>query len=258
MIGCIRWSIVEDHAMLSCCHIIESGRLDPESIMEKDAQLLEQLDPYGMPAIHFYDWSAPCLTYGYFIDPAVHLDLKALDRCGLLRARRPTGGGIIFHLTDFAFSVLIPACHPSLSNNTLENYAFVNQCVAQAIASLGPQNVSPALLPPACCSTAERPSFCLAQPTPYDLVIGRKKVGGAAQRRTKKGLLHQATLSLCQPPYDLLSKVLKDPQVIVSMKENSDCLFSRENELQAQRNLIKDLLSCNLIPQLGQKPERDG
>ena len=67
-----------------------------------------------------------------------HLDLKALEASGLHLARRPTGGGIIFHLTDFAFSVLIPANHPSFSQNTLENYALVNRPVAFAISEIAP------------------------------------------------------------------------------------------------------------------------
>ena len=107
--------------------MIESGCLSPEAIMIKDADLLAQLDPQGPSILHFYDWNVPCLTYGYFTDPACYLNLDALQQCGMQKARRPTGGGIIFHLSDLAFSVLIPASHPCFSLNTLDNYAFINK-----------------------------------------------------------------------------------------------------------------------------------
>src|SRR5262245_54132341 len=99
--------------------IIESDRLSPAAIMAKDAQLLEQLNGDSLPILHLYEWAVPCLTYGYFMDPAQHLDLSVLKQQGLEIARRPTGGGIIFHLTDLAFSILVPSNHPACSLNPL-------------------------------------------------------------------------------------------------------------------------------------------
>lgn len=217
--------------------IIDSGRADPSAIMTKDALLLEQLHTDSLPIIHFYEWSVPCLTYGYFTDVAVHIDLPAMSKMGWQAAKRPTGGGIIFHLTDFAFSVIIPVTHSSFSQNTMENYAFVNHLVAQAIASLG----STKLLQPATCSSSCS-SFCMATPTVFDLIIEGRKVGGAAQRRTKKGLLHQASLSLCPPPFDLLEKVLKNQDIVTLMKENSEYLFPRSCDLEKSRSQVKQLL----------------
>ena len=49
----------------------------------------------------------------------------------------------------------------------------------------------------------------MAKPTPFDLVIEGKKVGGAAQRRTRKGLLHQGSLSVCPPPIWAAGKGVK-------------------------------------------------
>lgn len=240
MTGSTRLFTDKNQTLGSSWDVIDSGSLDPEAVMAKDASLLEQLNPAGRPMIHFYEWSVPCLTFGYFTDPARHLDLKALEAAGLHLARRPTGGGIIFHLTDFAFSVLIPANHPAFSHNTLENYALVNRFVALAISELAPS--TPDLHEEALCTKGEAPSFCMAKPTPFDLVIEGKKVGGAAQRRTKKGLLHQASLSLCPPPFELLGKVLRDRHVLDSMRENSYCLFPEGEDLHEGRRKIKELL----------------
>lgn len=227
--------------------VIESGSLSPEAIMAKDVALLAQLDPHGPSLLHFYEWNGPCVTYGYFTDPDRHLYLQALQQYGLQIARRPTGGGMIFHLFDFACSILLPAHHPHVSLNTLENYAFINQKVAAAMAQLTEQTQHPKLLQkePICLSQ-ECHAFCMAKPTQYDLILEGKKVGGAAQRRTKQGLLHQTSLSLLLPPLDLLRQFLKNGETIVeAMQQHSVALFSQEcsaNDLQMTREKLKELL----------------
>jgi lipoate-protein ligase A len=233
--------------MRSSWRVIESGFLSPEAIMAKDAALLAQLDPSGPSLLHFYEWNVPCLTYGYFIDLACHIDLEALQQQGVQTARRPTGGGIIFHLTDFAFSILIPASHPRLSLNTLENYAFINQKVAEAVVHFAVQFLRPQLLvQESLCLSKECHAFCMAKPTQYDLIIQGKKVGGAAQRRTKQGLLHQASLSLLFPPIELLYRVLnKKEEVLKAMKEQSYCLLPEQStaqELQEARGRLRTCL----------------
>jgi lipoate---protein ligase len=238
--------------MSSHWQIIESGSLSPETIMAKDADLLAQLDPQGPSILHLYDWNVPCLTYGYFTDPARHLDLEALQDHGLQKARRPTGGGIIFHLSDFAFSILIPASHPRFSLNTLDNYAFINEKVAAAAAHFTSQSLHPQLLnqEPICLSK-ECHAFCMAKPTQYDLMIQDKKVGGAAQRRTKQGLLHQGSLSLLPPPLDLLQKVLKNSKLVLeAMHQYSYYLISNQtitSDLAQARQRLKGILKDFLL-----------
>lgn len=240
-------STFQGYFMSSHWKIIESGYLSPEAIMAKDADLLAQLDPQGSSILHFYDWNAPCLTYGYFTNPSHHLNLEVLQYHGLQKARRPTGGGIIFHLSDLAFSILIPASHPCFSLNTLDNYAFINKKVAAAAAHLTYDSSKPQLLSeePICLSK-ECHAFCMAKPTQYDLMIHHKKVGGAAQRRTKQGLLHQGSLSLLPPPIDLLQKVLKNGELVLkTMDQSSDYLFSNyENlpDLDHARQKLKEAL----------------
>src|SRR5262249_49694531 len=139
-------------------------------------------------------------TYGHFIAPSQFLNLSAMADLGLDLAQRPTGGGITFHLSDLAFSMLIPASHPGYSANTLANYAFINHLVAKAIKEFMHLSKEPLLLPiePAL-SDPKAAHFCMAKPTKYDLMLDGRKVAGAAQRRTKFGFLHQGTISLALP-----------------------------------------------------------
>ncbi len=189
--------------------VIETESMEAEKVMQKDRQLLEEISMHAKPILHHYDWKGPSITYGHFIDPVKFFCLQALKEEGISLARRPTGGGIIFHLWDLAFSVLIPASHPAFSQNTLENYAYVNNAVLLAVEEFL-QNTQGAEL------TAQdgeilgqgAQHFCMAKPTKYDVMIRGKKVAGAAQRKTKDGLLHQGSISLMMPSREILEKVL--------------------------------------------------
>jgi lipoate-protein ligase A len=183
--------------------------MEAEKIMQKDRQLLDEISLQAKPILHLYEWKGPSITYGHFIDPHKFFCFQALEEEGICVARRPTGGGIIFHLWDLAFSVLIPSTHQAFSQNTLENYAYVNNAVLDAIEEFL-QNKEGAELTDHDGEIlgAGSQHFCMAKPTKYDVMIRGKKVAGAAQRKTKEGLLHQGSISLMMPSQKILEKVL--------------------------------------------------
>lgn len=230
--------------------ILDTGPASAQHNMELDAKLLEELDPTSSsPILHLYDWILPSATYGHFIDPSRYfLENPLLDV-----AKRPTGGGIIFHTSDWAFSALVPAAHPAYSLNIMENYAFINHLVIDLITqfmgnslvfqlSLLPQE------PPAC--NKEASCFCMAKPTRYDVMINGKKVGGGAQRRTKAGFLHQGSLSLTPPDKNWLESVLlPDISVRQDMENNTFALLGSAPlpaELQEARRALASLFKSQL------------
>ena len=186
--------------------VLNTGIASAEENMAFDARLLDALEKE--PILHLYQWAGPSATYGYFIAPEKHLDLAAAQKYRLSLARRPTGGGIIFHIWDLAFSFLLPSSHPSFSLNTLENYRFVNEVVLEVMkgffAIRGP--VELAASAPAAASDCQ--NFCMAKPTQFDVIYKGMKIAGAAQRKRKQGYLHQGTISLALPQIELLNDVL--------------------------------------------------
>ncbi len=187
--------------------------------MDVDSRLLELLDPQGDPILHFYEWDSPSATFGYFADPACFIDLNQAALSGVKLGRRPTGGGITFHIWDCAFSFLMPGKHPAFSLNALENYRFVNETVINVVAEIfhmprpGLADSKFAGLDPAC------QNFCMAKPTRYDVVYQEKKIAGAAQRRKKQGYLHQGTISLAAPDMGLLQALLPNQSVLDAMAQ---------------------------------------
>ncbi len=187
-----------------------------EENMQKDAQLLDELDPNGEPLLHFYRWEGLSATYGYFVQPAEWFNLEKIASNHVSLARRPTGGGIVFHIWDFAFSFLMPSGHPAFSINTLDNYRFVNEVVLDAVKELFTlQDPVELIAENASTEVLDSAHFCMARPTQYDVVYQGRKIAGAAQRRRKQGYLHQGTISLAFPDLALLQELLLSKQEVV-------------------------------------------
>lgn len=221
--------------------VLDTGKASASENMAIDAALLKNSPKE--PILHFYEWAHPySLTFGHFIDLSHYLRLDRADQWKLDYAKRPTGGGITFHQSDFAFSVFIPAQHPGYHLNILDNYAFINSRIIQALENLlGPGQFS--LLPEETSQAGPSQHFCLAKPTQYDVMFHGKKLGGGAQRRTKEGFLHQGSLSLCLPDENFLRDILQpDSNVLECIKKNSYYPFP-SNELASARHQIKELLT---------------
>lgn len=194
-----------------------------QSIMDKDASLLESLKEFPRHILHFYSWERPSLTYGYFIDPKKYLNLEELQKAGIAMARRPTGGGIIFHLWDMAFSLLVPKGSPLFNENPIENYKSVHALLLKAMGRLWKDLGRGGLLEESAKAiNASAEHFCMATPTKYDLMVKNQKLAGAAQRKTRYGYLHQGTISLATPDYEKLKIWLLGGETLVEeMKKTS-------------------------------------
>lgn len=224
--------------------VIDTGKASAEENMALDVAYLESLEA---PLLHLYDWATPSITYGHFIDPSKYLCLKALEQRGIGAARRPTGGGITLHMTDYAFSILIPASHPMFSLNPLENYISINRLVMGAIREFIDDEINLALLHLEIDNGA---NFCMAKGTKYDIMLNGAKVGGAAQRRTKKGFLHQGSILLSAPDRDLLDHILLEKRIVDLMEKNSLPLLGKgcsSNFLLKEKERLKECLKESVI-----------
>ncbi|HXF28692.1 MAG TPA: lipoate--protein ligase family protein, partial [Chlamydiales bacterium] len=166
------------------CDIVDDGSQTAEWQMERDRELIANLSYLTAPLIRFYEWHTPSITYGCFIDPTEYLRREI---SGFELAKRPTGGGILFHLNDFAFTVAVPHSHPRFSPNVLDNYRWINETVVKAISKC--DDCDAITLQPKSVEKASLRHFCMATPTQYDLLLNGKKVGGAAQRKTNFGFV---------------------------------------------------------------------
>lgn len=224
---------------------LDTGIRSAAANMELDSALLSDLKDERDGILHLYDWEKDAATFGHFIEPENFLNMEGIKKNNLDLARRPTGGGIIFHNCDFAFSILIPASSPWFSQNPLDNYAFVNNRVIWALEQM--MGAEAELLSQEH-SALDAPckSFCMAKPTKYDVMIQGKKIGGAAQRKTRHGFLHQGSISIGFLPETYLQEVLAGGTLVIeAMRQNSFALLGfnwGEKELKEARQHFRELI----------------
>ncbi|MDN3509168.1 MAG: hypothetical protein P0S93_04035 [Candidatus Neptunochlamydia sp.] len=231
--------------------ILDTGKQSAKKNMAIDAKLLEEMKPDDPPILHLYEWEGNAATYGYFLDPKKFLDVEKGESLGLSLARRPTGGGIIFHISDLAFSVLVPANFPHYSTNILDNYDFINSAVKRGVKIFFENAESLTLLPyeptpfdESCCH------FCMAKPTKYDIMLEGRKIAGAAQRRRKQGYLHQGSIAITLPEENFLNQVLLEgTQVHKAMLTHTFSLLGKDwtqKDLEEVRETLKHQLQEEL------------
>jgi lipoate-protein ligase A len=100
--------------------------------------------------------------------------------------RRWTGGGVVLHGEDLTYSLLIPKGIEAGAPG--ESYRLIHGSLCRALADLG------FAAEPAGSSAGKSSRACFENPVPHDVLVNGRKVAGAAQRRTRLGLLHQGSI----------------------------------------------------------------
>ena len=167
------------------------------------------LETAVVPTIRFYRWRSPALSFGYFgkfSDVAIYA-----AECDLVR--RWTGGGIVFHGSDLTYSVVIPASDPAFNESSITLYEKIHRGLCEAL--VANDETAELASAAALCErrnskkrdltwlqiprwrTGDRRSLasdCFANPVRADVMIDGRKIAGAAQRRTHRGLLQQGSI----------------------------------------------------------------
>jgi lipoate-protein ligase A len=161
--------------------------LPPAENMAWDEALLESAPRLGRPVLRFYGWAQPAATFGFF------QKISEVERLSPLRPliRRPTGGGLVPHDADWTYSVVVPADDPWYALKAVASYQRVHEWIRAAFAEVA---LATQLAPS---SRAGMPGQCFVGAEQFDVLLGERKIAGAAQRRTRTGLLIQGSI---QPP----------------------------------------------------------
>ena len=151
--------------------------------MAIDESLLREIRE---PVLRLYGWDVPAVSLGYF-------QHAALVPEGRPFIRRYTGGGLVDHAHDVTYTVVLPRAHEWMELSAPESYCRIHLGVQAALTAC---SIVSELTPTA--STAESEA-CFQKPVRFDIVAGEGKLSGAAQRRTREGLLHQGSILLPDP-----------------------------------------------------------
>ena len=167
--------------------------------MATDLLLLEHARP-GTIFYRHYGWSEPAFTFGVSQNRD-HVRSLAGEKPALVR--RATGGGVVSHLDDWTYSLIAPSGHALAEAKASESYKAVHAALADALRQCGvPAELVPC--PRESCdlgaepaaTPARKPGVCFVQPEIFDVVRAddARKLAGAAQKRTRAGLLFQGSV----------------------------------------------------------------
>jgi len=144
------------------------------------------------PVLRIYRWASPAVSFGYF-EPWAPIRAAHPGRDPV---RRWTGGGVVLHGEDLTYSLLIPrAASQAAALPPSGSYGVIHSALCSALADSG--------IPagPASASAPKISHACFENPVLHDVLVRGEKVAGAAQRRTRMGLLHQGSIqTLPLPP----------------------------------------------------------
>ena len=159
----------------------------PALNMGIDEILLHEIEHIHTPIIRIYKWAQPSISIGLV------QKYEAACKPGYTIVRRPTGGGIVFHDNDLTYTAVIPKTHTIHKLDRLESYHVFHRAVLHLLHKFGKVGT----LANDKMGAVDRLTMqCFTTPTRYDVLADGEKFAGAAQRRTKHGILHQGSIDL--------------------------------------------------------------
>jgi lipoate-protein ligase A len=174
---------------LGRCRLLRHGPARGAWNMAVDETLWQGIQVRSAACLRLYRWSEPTVSLGYFqkhSDRNMHLPSLS---CAVVR--RLTGGGAILHDAELTYSIVLPGTHP-LAVHRDELYRAVHSSLIEALQRLG---VSARLCDAADKTATDRePFLCFQRRSPGDVLLGRAKICGSAQRRRKGAVLQHGSL----------------------------------------------------------------
>src|SRR5262245_18379562 len=164
--------------------LLRSGRCLSVENMAWDEGLLEAASQLGCPVLRTYGWLEPAATFGYFQRFA---EVERLTPQGTL-IRGPTGGGLVAHDADWTYSVVCPPTDAWYELKAEESYRRVHTWIQEAFARTG------IVTDLSGCRRRATPGQSFEGAERFDVLWHRRKLAGAAQRRSRSGLLIQGSI----------------------------------------------------------------
>lgn len=193
---------------------------DAATNMALDEALLEAS---CQPALRFYGWARPALSFGYFGKFAeVENDPREL-------VRRWTGGGSVPHGDDLTYSLVTPATQPAFLQGPVAIYAALHSAIRDALRE---EKIDAEL---AATAAPKISDACFANPVRADLLLEGRKIAGAAQRRNRAGFLQQGSIQLPNLALGFRTRFARALADTVEVREISPALRTRAAELVAQK-----------------------
>ncbi len=226
--------------------VIKSNKKSARENMAEDESLLKNFKQGDNPIIRFYTWNKDSLTIGISQN---FNNYDFIENPNRNAAKRITGGGVLFHGHDVSYSIIVPT--EVLKDLSIKkSYETICEFILNFYKELGlnvhyakdDENIK-----------LSKSEFCQVGFEAYDIIVDGKKIGGNAQRRTKKAIFQHGSIPVYKTKNkELFGNSLEDININISFAEvtnkliesfeksfNVDIEFSQLNK---EENRIKESL----------------
>ena len=161
--------------------------------MALDKNMLSRYLEDGIPAFRVYRWASPSFTYGFSQDPQKAVDMFRCASDNIEVARRITGGGILFHDDEITYSLVCGKEDIGEPRGVFVSYRETCSFLISFYRSLG-LHASFAFESPDFKKRSPAHEFCSASHEKFDIVVNGRKIGGNAQKRTRRAIFQHGSV----------------------------------------------------------------
>ena len=177
--------------------LITSNTKSAKMNMAIDKALVKSFEIGDMPILRFYSWEQS-FTLGISQKIENYLDLLSLNKN---YAKRITGGGVLFHGHDISYCLIIPVSYMN-HLNVKQSYEkictflleFYNNLGLKSMYAKDDKNIK-----------LSNSDFCQVGFEAYDILINGIKIGGNAQKRTKKLIFQHGSIPVKKIEHNIKS-----------------------------------------------------
>ncbi|UTJ05929.1 lipoate--protein ligase family protein [Arcobacter roscoffensis] len=175
--------------------------------MCKDEALIKNFNESSSPILRIYHWSKS-ITIGISQDIK---DYSYLNDFSEDIAKRVTGGGVLFHGHDLSYSLVLPSSYFK-DYKIKESYEKICYFLINFYKKLGldanyAKDIEDVNL--------SKNEFCQVGFEAYDILIDKDKIGGNAQRRTKRLVFQHGSI----PLYSVNDKKVLDNRIGLTLED---------------------------------------
>ena len=205
--------------------VINSSKANAKINMAIDDSLLSCFEKNNLPILRVYYWDK-----SFTIGISQNFETYSFkDEYNENYAKRITGGGVLFHGHDISYSLVIPT---SLLDglNIKESYEFICRFILKFYEKI---NLNAKYAKDSEDITLSKNEYCQVGFEAYDIIANGKKIGGNAQRRTKKAVFQHGSIPLksLNGKYDeKIGTTLEDFQINLEYENASLLLIEAFNE----------------------------
>ncbi len=172
----------------SCFRVIQHDSLSAKENMATDDALLSSYEDGNEPILRLYSWENS-FTIGVS-QKFENYPITSVYKGNY--AKRITGGGVLFHGHDLSYSLVIPT---SLLEgfNIKESYEKICSFLLKFYEKLG---LDAKYVKDFEGMELSKNEYCQVGFEAYDILVNGKKIGGNAQRRTKKAIFQHGSIPI--------------------------------------------------------------